>query len=630
MRRRQRAQSAGEWRARHFTPAVSMHTAPRFDFAVALESSETNSSVALAYRLAPNGMGAFLALRPLQPLYPHQVTGAEFMLDRHLAGAGGGLCDDLRTGKTRAAIYAAVTAQQRAMSNSSPASRWGRPTLVVCPKDLLGVWQGEIEALYGPGKLAVLTLDTDSVRPRQSREALRAQLREGTDIVLTSISYLAESSHFGAAMLQEELAYRMLICDEAHEYVSAGTQSFEILCRMRADSKWYVTGTPIQNSLQSLTTALTFMGVHRTRLSGMNARALINLARTMTLRRTWILLEVMPRTPVPTSRPLEDRVYRAALRQLVSPKRGPVNSLKSIHILRQLVLSPYLCRDLYDDGTLVLPDGAFFAPVSDSVQDAMTLAVREMTMEDIGADAQQAWQIVPLEWRDRQDLRRQVDILKSTLIPRVAPKERWFINYLLRQRIEPTREKVVVFSGFRAPLQRLAKLLSLRREYGVRGACDFVLIDGDLSVADRTRLRGRFACDPNCQVLLATIDVNGRGLDLTHANHTVINDPWWNPNDEHQAVGRMKGPKQTRPVHTYRLVLPGTIDECVADEADAKVRLDQAALPQSLLVRPGEGPVEVSAVATEDLSEEPARERVRTSNVMDQLRAQARGFNFLS
>jgi SNF2 family DNA or RNA helicase len=608
-----------------------VQAAPRFDFAFGPAGvlPEKEPSVALTYRLNPQGMADFLALRPLQPLYPHQVTGAEFMLGRHLAGAGGGgLCDDLRTGKTRAAIYAAVTAQQRAMSGSSPASRWGRPTLVVCPKDLLGVWQGEIEALYGPGKLAVLVLDTESVRPRQSRDALRAQLREGTDIVLASISYLVESSHFGAAMLREEFAWRMLLCDEAHEYVSTGTQSFEILCRMRADSKWYVTGTPIQNSLQSLTTALTFMGVHRTRLSGLGPKALIDLARTLTLRRTWILLEVMPRTPVPTSRPLEDRVYRAALRQLLAPS-SVFKALKVIHTLRQLVLSPYMCRDLYDRGVLTLPSGVILAPASaldgsepiagDNESLAMTLAVREMTLEDIGANPRQAWQShLPRE------IRQRVDALKAALVPPVAPKERWFCNCLLPQVVEPAREKAILFSGFRVPLQRLAKLLQLRREFGVSRATDFVHIDGDLGAPERARQRERFACDPACQVLLATINVNSRGLDLTHANHTVINDPWWNPNDEHQAVGRMKGPKQTRPVHTYRLVLPGTIDECVADEADAKVRLDQAALPQSLLAQPGaSGPAEVSAVATEDLSEEPARERARTRNVMDQLRGQA-------
>jgi hypothetical protein len=658
---RRRAHSACEWREKHFAPAVAAAAAvtlQAFDF---LPSAPTSTlpvnDVALAYRLNPNGLDEFLSLRPVVPLYAHQASGADFILGRYRQALGGAFCDDMRTGKTRAALFAMITAQQEATAAASAgqgaAGRWGRPSLVVCPKDVLPVWQEELETLYGPEgrrRLAVLTLETETIQARESRATLLARLREGTDLVLVSASYLAESTHFGAAVLRGEIAFRLLLCDEAHEYISPGsTRSVEALSRVRADSKWYLTGTPLQNSLQSLTTALGFMGVHRSRLNGLSAKALIALARSMTLRRTWNLLEVMPRTPVPTVRFLEERVYRAALTQLLGPPpqvRPPgFKPLTIIHTLRQLVLTTYMCRDLYTTGVLKLPEGVCLAPedvdeggggggafYDDLGKLTMALAVREMTLEDIGADPRLAWKLVPPEWRTEQPLvcdhlRRQVDALKATLVSRVAPKERWFIHVLLRGRLEQTGEKVVLFSGFRAPLQRLAKLLQMRREFGVPNACNFVYVDGDFTAADRKRERDRFFSDPTCQVLLATIDVNSRGLDLTHANHAVINDPWWNPTDEHQATGRIKGPKQTRPVCLYRLILPGTIDECVADEADAKVRLDQAALPQTLLGKEeGGGPVEVPAVATEDASEEAVRERVRTNNVMDKLRAQLRTF----
>lgn len=635
-----------DWRTRHFAqPADPLLLDLDFEPQPVVQAQE---SIALAYRLNPNGLRDFLALQPVTPLYAHQVSGAAFMLER----TGGGYCDDLRTGKTRATLYAAVTAQQRAVGASprGPSARWGRPILVVCPGDLLDTWQSELEALYGPRALAVLRLDTEGVaRSHESRASLLTQLREETDLVLVSVSYLVESTHVGAVLLRDEMAFSTLLCDEAHLSVSPDTQSYEVLCRLRAASKWYITGTPIQNSLRSLTAALTFMGVPPARLAGLSNKELVALARTLTLRRTWALTTMIPRLPVPTVTPLEQRVFRAAVAQLLAAvdARPPrMKKLTLIHVLRQLVLSPYLpvCRDLYDRGILTLPPGAVMAPAAlvngetdpallegggggDYANLVMALALREQTFEAIGADPRAAWQqLVPARWNAEQPLvcqhlRRRVDALKAVLVPCVSPKERWFCQVLLAQRVEPAREKVVFFSGFHEPLQRMRRLLQMRRDLGVPGATGGALVDGDLTVAQRRAERDRLASDATCGVLLSTLKVSSVGLDLTDANHAVVNDPWYNPTPEQQAVGRIQGPRQTRAVHTYRLVCPGTIDECIADRADAKTLLAQQALPQTLLAQQAGGPVEVSAVGAEEAYETPEEEHQTMLSIVRQLRA---------
>jgi SNF2 family DNA or RNA helicase len=640
-RRRRRAHSAGEWRAKAFAAASTVPVAPvAFDFIA--PRVPTQDSVALVSRLNPRALEEFCALRPVVPLYPHQQSGVAFILGRYRAHEGGGYFDDVRTGKTRAALVAAVTAQQEAAAASG--QRWGQPSIFVCPKDVLPVARRELEALYGPEgqrRLAVTVLETDALDARETQAGLLGRLREGTDLVLVSVSYLTESTHFGAALLRDALSYRLMFCDEAHEYVTPGSvQTSDLLNKMRADSKWYMTGTPLQNSLDSLTHALTFMGVQRSRLTGLSPKALVSLARAMTLRRTWNILQVIPRTHVAGMRPIEERLYRAALEQLLQHPKG-ISSLKLIQRLRHLALSPYLCRDLYEgaDAILTLPEGVRLAPAdeelgfnpdSDDVgQLVLALAARETTLADIGANPALAWaQLVPPRWPMEHPLvcdrvRRQTDTLKTQLVPRVAPKERCFLQTLVQGQLERTGEKAVLFSAFREPLQRMARLLQLRRQLLVPGACDFVYIDGDLSAPERERERERFASDPACQVLLATIGVNSRGVDLTCANHVVINDPSWNPTDEHQATGRVRGPKQTRQVHVYRLVLPGTIDVCVCDWADAKVRLDLAALPQTLLLRQEGGPIEVPAVAAVEAADSAVEERARNRNVMEALRAQA-------
>ena len=74
-------------------------------------------------------------------------------------------------------------------------------------------------------------------------------------------------------------------------------------------------------------------------------------------------------------------------------------------------------------------------------------------------------------------------------------------------------------------------------------------------------------------MFLISLKAGGTGLNLTMADYAILTDPWWNPAAEEQAVDRAHRIGQTRPVHVYRLVSRGTIEEKVVALQDAKRRL---------------------------------------------------------
>jgi SNF2 family DNA or RNA helicase len=64
-------------------------------------------------------------------------------------------------------------------------------------------------------------------------------------------------------------------------------------------------------------------------------------------------------------------------------------------------------------------------------------------------------------------------------------------------------------------------------------------------------------------VFCISLKAGGFGLTLTEADYVFVLDPWWNPATEAQAIDRVHRIGQQRPVHVFRLVSQGTIEEKV-------------------------------------------------------------------
>ncbi|KAJ2015723.1 hypothetical protein GGI06_003244 [Coemansia sp. S85] len=51
------------------------------------------------------------------------------------------------------------------------------------------------------------------------------------------------------------------------------------------------------------------------------------------------------------------------------------------------------------------------------------------------------------------------------------------------------------------------------------------------------------------------------GINLTAANHIIIESAWWNPSIDDQAIDRIYRIGQTKTVHVHILIAQGTVDE---------------------------------------------------------------------
>jgi SNF2 family DNA or RNA helicase len=123
-----------------------------------------------------------------------------------------------------------------------------------------------------------------------------------------------------------------------------------------------------------------------------------------------------------------------------------------------------------------------------------------------------------------------------------------FVNGAIEQ-----GEKVIVFSCFEEPMQRLWKQF---RDTAV-------LVTGKTPADKRQPLVDRFQQDDRIRVFLANIIAGGVGTNLTAATQVVFNDLDWVPANHWQAEDRAYRIGQTRTVNVTYMVAGNTIDDFV-------------------------------------------------------------------
>ena len=136
----------------------------------------------------------------------------------------------------------------------------------------------------------------------------------------------------------------------------------------------------------------------------------------------------------------------------------------------------------------------------------------------------------------------------------------------LHQGCNRSGQKVVVFSCFDDPIQKLAKELG----------SDAVVLTGKTPGADRQGLVDRFQEDESVRVFLANIIAGGTGLNLTAATQVVFNDLDWVPTNHWQAEDRAYRIGQTRTVNVTYFVARNTVDDFVQTVLETKAALVNA------------------------------------------------------
>ncbi|MBQ6173359.1 MAG: DEAD/DEAH box helicase [Clostridia bacterium] len=449
-------------------------------------------------------------------LRPYQQAGFRWLCTLDRLQMGGILADDMGLGKT----VQLLALLQSVRDNAGETGR--QVSLIVAPTSLTYHWLSECRR-FAPG-LRILLLSGSQSR----REELLASLRDGTadaDVAITSYPLLRRDID-----LMDGIQFRVVALDEAQQVKNAGSLSAASVRRLKARSRFCLTGTPLENHAGELWSLFDFvlpgyLGSYADFMQryqdGGRSEELRARLRPFLLRR--LKRDVLPELPeklettlTAVMTPEQAQVYRAAqlrlgrqVERVLGEKglqRGRIEILAAITELREVCCHPALVMDGYtgSSGKLAM-------------------------LED--------------------------------LMPGILASGR----------------RVLLFSQFTSMLRILRRHLE---SDGVR--C--LYLDGDTPAAQRQQLAERFNAGEG-EVFLVSLKAGGTGLNLTGASLVIHYDPWWNPAAEDQASDRAHRIGQTRCVEVLRLITHGTIEEQVAALGERKRALFDR------LITPGGTPI---------------------------------------
>lgn len=121
--------------------------------------------------------------------------------------------------------------------------------------------------------------------------------------------------------------------------------------------------------------------------------------------------------------------------------------------------------------------------------------------------------------------------------------------------------KCVVFFNFIAGIELLGEALG-------NAGIEYAVMTG--ATQDRERVVSRFQTDPRLSVLLMTLKTGGVGLNLTAADTVFVAEPWWNRSAEHQAISRLHRIGQKSAVHSFSILVEGTIEDKIRQLQEQK------------------------------------------------------------
>ncbi|KAI4093228.1 MAG: hypothetical protein LQ344_003055 [Seirophora lacunosa] len=187
-----------------------------------------------------------------------QLEGLGWMMEQENSQWKGGLLgDEMGMGKT-------IQAVSLIMSDYPAQS----PSLVVVPPVALMQWQNEINE-YTNGKLKVLVYHNTNPKVRN----MKMKELKGYDVIMISYSglesiYRKESKGWKRddGIVKENskihaIHYHRLILDEAHNIKSRNTGCAKACFALRADHKWCLSGTPVQNRIGEFFSLLRFLEI---------------------------------------------------------------------------------------------------------------------------------------------------------------------------------------------------------------------------------------------------------------------------------------------------------------------------------------------------------------------------------
>ena len=436
----------------------------------------------------------------------YQVEGALWLLDLARRNSGGILADEMGLGKT---------VQMLAVIEAVPG-----PSLVVCPSSLVWNWRSEAKKFLP--ELPVLTIEGPD------RKALFPQIAAARLVVTSYATLRRDIDHYAG------VAFSTVVLDEAQHIKNPDSQNAKSACAIRANSRFILTGTPVENSLRDLWSLFEFAlpGYLGTRndfrdryegplQAGLQGSTWERLSRRISphmLRRR--KANILPELPEKIEQVLEVELndeQKAAYTQLQVAARAKIDTLRE-----------------HGGGTARMQ--------------ALTALLR---------------------------LRQACCDLRLLGSESAAPSAKRVALMELLEEAMDGGHRTLVFSQFTGVLDLIASDLESRE-------IPFSRLDG--STRDRQAAVESFQNNDTIPVFLISLKAGGTGLNLTAADTVIHYDPWWNPAAEAQASDRAHRIGQKNVVNIIKLITKDTVEEKVLRMQISKRALLEATLDADAVI----------------------------------------------
>ena len=391
-----------------------------------------------------------------------------------------------------------------------------KTSLVISPSSLTLNWQNEAAKFTNELKTMVIR-GSLTERKRQIEEI------ENYDLVITSYDLLKRDIEL---YQKKNYTFRYIIADEAQYLKNSNTQNAKAIKQMKADARFALTGTPIENSLAELWSIFDF---------------------------------IMPG-------------YLFTYRKFKTNYETPIvkdNDEKTMKKLKMLI-EPFILRRSKKEVLTELPEKTITV-----LNNEMKEEQKKIYLNYLAQAKQEIAEQIDLNGYEHS----QIKILAAlTRLRQICCHPSLFIDHYddgsskLDQCIEIMQDaingghKILLFSGYTSTFPMIEKELKQRN---IR----YFKLTGSTKVEERIQLVDEFNENPEIKVFLISLKAGGTGLNLTGADMVIHYDPWWNISTENQATDRAYRIGQKNNVQVYKLITKNSIEEKIYELQEKKASL---------------------------------------------------------
>lgn len=443
-------------------------------------------------------------------LRPYQKTGFRWLKTLDICGFGGILADDMGMGKSIQIISLLLDEKENGTSDR-------KTSLILAPSSILYNWENEIK-MFGGGLKYVLVIGN-----KQQRISILKNAQD-YDVLITSYEMLKRDLD-----IYKEIKFRFQIIDEAQNIKNHTTDNARSVKRINAETRFALTGTPIENRLSEL----------------------------------WSIFDYLMPGFLYSYSKFKEKFENPIMKENRSEELKGLNRL----------IAPFILRRLKKDVLKELPDkiesNVYTKMEGEQLKlyKALCLRLKENLENDgfygekmrVLAELMKLRQVCCEPALCFEDYRGESAKLETCI-------------ELIRNGVAGNH-KILLFSQFTAMFPYIRERLSMEN-------ITFYELTGSTSKEKRNFLVNSFNKDKT-NVFLISLKAGGTGLNLTGADMVIHYDPWWNMAAQNQATDRAYRIGQTRDVLVFKLIMKDTIEEKILSLQSFKERLSDDILKNS-------------------------------------------------